>query len=543
MAGSCACAEPGREHKPCACRRSPPRSGAAAVRRPPVRDVERPSHTIDSVAAPSVAAALASPGQPLDAVLRAKFESRFGTSLRDVRVHADSGAARSAVAVGARAYTVANHVVFAGGAYSPGTDDGRRLIAHELVHVLQQRPGVAPSGAALRIDDSGEAAAVREAEAPSRSITRSLVRRAPAVQRQPAPAAPSATAAQPLDKTQERDAINYYFSGPHHYTPEIMRQIQNRLGVPATGVADSATVQAVAAYQQTQSAGPAPLLVDGKASSRTLARLFPSGLEAPGEAQAYGQEVQSGVIDKWKDLEPAQRAQALVDLVNPHLTKAGVPPVGVSTKPPRQGAKGEFSAEEWAIEVDPETLKMPPPSRDKAADIANTFYHEARHAEQKFKVAQTRSVAQRRADTPAEDDRLATAISTELNIRLDIVKQAVKSDKSLSKMDALIAEDWYQDFGPRNAEYGAVMMKTVAAKNACIAAQKANAANPTPQNKAALDQASASWVAARNDYYQVASENDAFTAAQGTAAGITKGGPGAPTGPDPADPCGTPVHP
>jgi hypothetical protein len=60
-----------------------------------------------------------------------------------VRVHTGPEAAASALAIGARAYTVGAHVVFGEGAYAPGTADGRRLLAHELTHTLQQ-DGAAP---------------------------------------------------------------------------------------------------------------------------------------------------------------------------------------------------------------------------------------------------------------------------------------------------------------------------------------------------------------------------------------------------------------
>jgi hypothetical protein len=69
-----------------------------------------------------------------------------GTSLMpresNVRIHRDAEAAASAAAVRARAYTVGSDVVFARGAYAPGSAAGRRLLAHELTHVVQQAGGV-----------------------------------------------------------------------------------------------------------------------------------------------------------------------------------------------------------------------------------------------------------------------------------------------------------------------------------------------------------------------------------------------------------------
>lgn len=78
-------------------------------------------------------------GAPLDAAARAYFEPRFGRSFGDVRVHTDASAVQSAQAVQARAFTVGRDVVFATGEYAPGTPEGRRLLAHELTHVVQQR--------------------------------------------------------------------------------------------------------------------------------------------------------------------------------------------------------------------------------------------------------------------------------------------------------------------------------------------------------------------------------------------------------------------
>jgi hypothetical protein len=67
------------------------------------------------------------------------MESRFGQDFSDVRVHTDEQAAESAEAVNARAYTVGKDVVFGAGEYEPGTSEGQRLLAHELVHVSQNR--------------------------------------------------------------------------------------------------------------------------------------------------------------------------------------------------------------------------------------------------------------------------------------------------------------------------------------------------------------------------------------------------------------------
>jgi uncharacterized protein DUF4157 len=69
----------------------------------------------------------------------ARSSSRRYYDFSRVRVHADSSAAESARAVGARAYTVGEDLVFGAGEYAPHTETGRSLLAHELTHVVQQR--------------------------------------------------------------------------------------------------------------------------------------------------------------------------------------------------------------------------------------------------------------------------------------------------------------------------------------------------------------------------------------------------------------------
>ena len=77
-------------------------------------------------------------GQPLDLGTREYFETRFGRDFSHVRVHADRQAAESASSVNAIAYTVGNNIVFGQGQYAPGSYSGKRLMAHELTHVVQQ---------------------------------------------------------------------------------------------------------------------------------------------------------------------------------------------------------------------------------------------------------------------------------------------------------------------------------------------------------------------------------------------------------------------
>jgi Domain of unknown function (DUF4157) len=100
--------------------------------------------------------ALSSPGQPLDEGTRVFMESRFGHNFAQVRVHANAQAAESARAVNALAYTVGQDIVFGKQRYAPRTGEGQQLLAHELVHVVQQRAGAVegvPAADGIRVSN------------------------------------------------------------------------------------------------------------------------------------------------------------------------------------------------------------------------------------------------------------------------------------------------------------------------------------------------------------------------------------------------------
>jgi hypothetical protein len=105
----------------------------------------RRSHASPSgpaAAAPAVPAivdrVLSNPGDRLDAAVRQDMERRFDHDFSRVRVHTGADAERSAGEIDANAYTVGHHIVFGSNQFAPGAPSGRRLLAHELTHVVQQ---------------------------------------------------------------------------------------------------------------------------------------------------------------------------------------------------------------------------------------------------------------------------------------------------------------------------------------------------------------------------------------------------------------------
>jgi uncharacterized protein DUF4157 len=87
--------------------------------------------------------ALRGTGRPLPDRVRGFFEPRFGHDFGSVRVHTGTAAGDAANAIGARAFTIGRDIVFGSGEWSPETNGGKHLLAHELTHVVQQTPLVA----------------------------------------------------------------------------------------------------------------------------------------------------------------------------------------------------------------------------------------------------------------------------------------------------------------------------------------------------------------------------------------------------------------
>ena len=81
-------------------------------------------------------------GSPLSKSERNFFEPRFGRDLSNVKIHTDSRAAATALSLNSKAFTIGNDIVFASGHYSPASDEGKKLIAHELTHTIQQGKNV-----------------------------------------------------------------------------------------------------------------------------------------------------------------------------------------------------------------------------------------------------------------------------------------------------------------------------------------------------------------------------------------------------------------
>lgn len=109
-------------------------------------EVQRKGSGVSTGEAPSIVHNVVNSGggTSLDGNTQSFMESRFGYDFSNVRIHNDTVAAKSAQSINALAYTSGNNIVFNQGQYSPGTNSGKKLLAHELTHVLQQNNRISP---------------------------------------------------------------------------------------------------------------------------------------------------------------------------------------------------------------------------------------------------------------------------------------------------------------------------------------------------------------------------------------------------------------
>jgi hypothetical protein len=176
--------------------------------------------------------AMSGTGRPLEPSAREFLESRFGHRFEEVRIHTDQRSADVSRSIGARAFTVGHDIAFAPGEYQPSTTAGRRLLAHELTHVVQQarmRPHVS--------DD----------------VQRDLATEPPAgpVEDQPDLTDAQITAAIAFNRARYNEANT--------------RLIQDLLGGPITGTWTRENIIAIAATQEEYG-----LKADGKVGSETF---------------------------------------------------------------------------------------------------------------------------------------------------------------------------------------------------------------------------------------------------------------------------------
>lgn len=343
-----------------------------------------------AVAPPSVSRTLGKDGAPLPPVMRSDLERHLRHDLSRVRVHTDADAARSARDVQARAYTVGSHVVFGANQYSPATPAGKRLLAHELTHVVQQ--GGASGGKAAQ----------------------------PVLQREP------------LESKRRGGTLPYREATELNKCVEIMgsenlefcqREVTGEqvsdasLAVRAQRVRrdlDGLVAGAVwkeirkRAYPRESAAG---VRRAHQRKQRQLSDLTGLGSIASLESFATGvRDLQRG----WRGLSVDQRVKKVGEVSSRQLQSVGVPGF-LDVRKEATEFKASFQRFYWRFNIGEDLVKESSLDDKNAGELANSSLHEARHAEQAFLAA--RLFAAIRPD--------ATDVANQVKVPASIAQKAV----------------------------------------------------------------------------------------------------------------------
>lgn len=297
-----------------------------------------------------------------------------------------------------------------------------------------------------------------------------------------------------LSPAQLAKARRFYAANRRRYTDSLIRDIQTAVGQPPTGVIGDATIIAVANKQD--DFGP-PLVPDGMAGGRTLARLFPSGLARQDTADRFIASVKDVVSPgEWARLTTAQsRAERLLDLAAVQLASAeiGVAPDAVAVS--GQDVVAVTRHEGWTVHLDIEQnlLERPSITDGEARRVAVTVYHEARHLEQYHKMARML----------AAKGLSASAITRKMKIPARVAHDAHDNPLRVGTPEFITAEDQFEGtFGPGKARHDQAEAEAVQAERALAAAKRSG-------DPSAIAKAEARREAARVKHDRLTTETDA----------------------------------
>jgi hypothetical protein len=262
-----------------------------------------------------------------------------------------------------------------------------------------------------------------------------------------------------------------------------------------------ADVQAVARKQQELNINAEPKLkIDGMAGPRTLPSVFEFGLREDDSISDYAQEARG----RWEnpgDKSEQDIARELVnDLVNPRIAALGMPILTVDIIDDL-GSRGVFRKRTWEIVLDSRQFDPTNQFHDVRA-TTSTIYHEARHAEQNFRIAQF---------IARDQNKTAAQIEERIGLRLDVAEAAVATKASMTPMQAVIASHWFDSL---YSEAGLAAMQANNDKldetfRARLAACEAFKADPSPENRANLKRAKDAFSEAADEHDDLPHEFDA----------------------------------
>lgn len=238
-------------------------------------------------------------------------------------------------------------------------------------------------------------------------------------------------------------AKSFYTGKSADFTPEVIKEVQAKVGTAQSGLIDDATLQAIAKFQSDNG-----LTVDGKLDTKSMPKLFTHGLATEGSQQAFAKDYLG--MD-WSKLATAQaKGQAIVDHINKQLKAAGVPEVTINLQD-LGGDSGRFSFSNWFIRLDNAFLSKASHTQAELDDFANTIIHESRHAEQWYNMAQRL----------AGEGKTAAEIETSMSIPQRIAKAAFADPIKSNTAKSLVVKGMYESvYGSGKAHRSTVLGPT-----------------------------------------------------------------------------------
>ncbi|HLV36597.1 MAG TPA: hypothetical protein VKY59_15850, partial [Spirillospora sp.] len=190
----------------------------------------------------------------------------------------------------------------------------------------------------------------------------------------------------PLSPAQVVKALSYYKRRPNLYTREIIMEIQFAVGSVPTGKMTPLDVQMVAKKQQELNVDAEPKLkIDGMAGPRTLPTVFKFGLSEDDSISQYTEKAKEKWDNKGNKSEEDIAREIVDELINKRFADLKMPPLKVEIQE-NLGSRGSFRGSDWTMRLDARQFR--PGRFHDLRDTTATIYHEARHAEHDFRIAQ-----------------------------------------------------------------------------------------------------------------------------------------------------------
>jgi hypothetical protein len=498
-------------------------------------------------------------GVSLDEATLQRLEPIVGGDLSRAKIHTGPESASAAEALDARAFTVGQDIHFGAGEYAPGTKEGDRLLSHELTHTTQagahnvrrksldenaehspdiSKPGDADEKAA---DASGDRAAATHGD----GIVSGGAAAKPAVAKSRGSDARNAAAQaynlKHPDLVEEFNRItgNICSDGEGNVDVSKVREWQakhgqaddGKVGPHTLAAADAATSSADKGKHENKGAPSGILTILDIERAQEIIRQLTAmlGKAVGGKAgEGGGAKIeatdQEGIASqlslstfvgaakalkaRWREMPQNVRAEELGKAVNDELAAAGVLPV--KPKMERIGAMegGKFVPKEWNLLLSSDFFGKLELKDDEAAQFAATAYHEARHAEQSFRIARLL----------AGQGKTVAEIVAETRTFRPAVEDAAKKPLKEGDPAAKGAKAFYADkFGPGSEHHQQAMREVLAQMQVYVAVkQRVDAAtksgNAEEQRQAAeeLKKIRPEIEHAYRQYQELTVESDAF---------------------------------